>query len=325
MPAIADLQEARARLAGVINPTPLQLSRTLSSMTGATVWLKPECLQRTGSFKIRGAFNKVASLTPEERGRGVITYSSGNHAQGMACAARLLGAKAVVVMPEDAVPAKVEATRGYGAEVEFRGVDSFQRQRRAQELQAEHGYTMVPPFDDSAIVAGQGSVGLEIVSELPDVDVVLVPVGGGGLLAGVSLGVKLSLPSATVIGVEPEGANDAQQSLARGEVVTIDDVRTIADGLRPKRLGSLNFEVIRRFVDRIVTVSDGEIRDAMRFLLMRAKLVVEPSGAVGVAALLAGKLECAGKRVAVVLSGGNADPSTLVDVLSEKVAGHRAV
>lgn len=318
MPTLAALQEARPRLTGVINPTPLQISRTLGAMTGATVWLKPECLQRTGSFKIRGAFTKIARLSAEERERGVITYSSGNHAQGVACAARLLGAKAVVVMPEDAVPAKVAATRGYGADVEFCGLDSLQRQQRALELQAQHGYTMIPPFDDPDIVAGQGSVGLEIVSELPDVDVVVVPVGGGGLISGVSLGVKLSQPAVAVVGVEPEGANDAQQSLRRGEVVTIDEVHTIADGLRPKRVGALNFAIIRLHVDDVVTVSDDEIRAAMRLLLLRAKLVVEPSGAVGVAALLARKLDCAGKRVAVVLSGGNADPSMLREVLGEE-------
>lgn len=316
-PSLATIQAARAGLIGVINPTPLQRSRTLSLQTQRSVWLKPESLQRTGSFKIRGAFTKIASLTEEERARGVITYSSGNHAQGVACAAGLLGVRAVVVMPEDAVATKVAATRAYGADVIFSGTDSLQRQQRALELQAQHGYTVVPPFDDPAIVAGQGTVGLEILSELPDVDTVLVPVGGGGLISGVALSVKLSARHAQVVGVEPAGGNDAQLSFQSGSLVTLPEVQTIADGLRTKRMGQINFAIVRRFVDDMVTVTDDEIRRAMRFLLLRAKLVVEPSGAVAVAALLHGKIPSGGRNVVAVLSGGNADPSLLWEVLAE--------
>src|SRR6185312_2942093 len=207
-----------------------------------------ECLQRTGSFKLRGAYNKIASLSAEERARGVITYSSGNHAQGVACAAGLLGVRAVVVMPEDAIPAKVEATRGYGAEVVFAGLDSLQRQVRALELQREHGYSVVPPFDDPAIVAGQATVGLEIVEAVPDVATVVVPCGGSGLLSGVALAVKSLRPEAMVFGVEPAGGADAQASLRSGHVVEAATVETICDGLRTKRIGDLNFAILRRCV-----------------------------------------------------------------------------
>jgi len=315
IPTLAAMQQAQAALAGVANDTPLHISRTLGTRIGASVWLKPECLQRTGSFKFRGAYTKIAGLSSDERSRGVITYSSGNHAQGVACAAALLNTKAVIVMPEDAVPAKVDATRGYGAQVVFRGLNSLERQQRALELQAEFGYTVVPPFDDTAIITGQGTVGLEIVAELPDVDVVLVPVGGGGLASGTALALKLVQPHITVIGVEPSGGSDAQQSVRRGHIVTLDHADTIADGLRTVRIGSLNFEIMRRYLDDIVTVTDDEIRDAMRFILQRAKLVVEPSGAVGVAAALAGKVNLAGKRVVIVLSGGNVDSGLLSAVL----------
>ena len=312
---LEQIRAAAGRLSGVINPTPLQLSRTLGALARAEVYLKPESLQRTGSFKIRGAYNCIASLSPEERARGVITYSSGNHAQALACAAGLLGAPAMVVMPEDAVPAKVAATRGYGATVVHYGLDSLQRQQRAEELQAEHGYTMVPPFDHPAIIAGQGTVGLEIVQELPDVDVVLVPVGGGGLISGVATAVKELRPIARVVGVEPAGAPDASRSLRAGHIVQIDEVQTIADGLRNKRLGRLNFEHIRRYVDDIVLVEEEVIYAAIRLLLERARLVVEPSGAVAVAALLSGAVDVAGRRVVAVISGGNIDRQVLLRAL----------
>jgi threonine dehydratase len=318
IPTLDTLRAARAGLYGVINATPLQLSRTLGEITGATVCFKPESLQRTGSFKIRGAFNKISSLSPEERARGVITYSSGNHGQGVACAAAMLNTRAVVVMPEDATGAKVSAAQGYGAEIHFAGLDSLQRQQRAFELHDQFGYTIVPPFDDPAIIAGQASVGLEILSELPDVNVVIVPLGGGGLLSGVALAVKMSQPQARVIGVEPAGGDDGYQSIRKGAIVTLDEVHTIADGLRTKRIGTLNFAVIQRYVDDIVTVTDGEIKHAMRWLVERAKLVVEPSGAVGIAAMLQGKIACDGKKVAVVLSGGNVDSTLLAEVLESR-------
>lgn len=312
---------AAERLRGVINRTPLQVSRTLGALTGAEVYLKPESLQRTGSFKIRGAYNCIATMPPEQRARGVITYSSGNHAQAVACAAALVGVPAVVVMPEDAVAAKVAATRGYGAQIVQYGLDSLQRQQKAEELQAEHGYAMVPPFDHPAIIAGQGTAGLEIVQELPDVELVMVPVGGGGLISGVATAIKELRPQARVVGVEPAGAPDAQRSLREGRIVQIDTVKTIADGLRNKRLGRLNFAHIRRYVDDIVLVEEDAIYRAIRFLLERAKLVVEPSGAVTVAALLSGAVDTSGQRVVAVLSGGNIDRQVLLDALEERDAG----
>jgi len=311
-----DVYAARERLSGVINPTPLQLSRTLGRRCGAEVWLKPECLQRTGSFKVRGAYNKIASLSDEERSRGVITYSSGNHAQGVACAAGLLGVHAVVVMPEDAVPAKVAATREYGADVVFAGLDSLARQARALELQREHGYTVVPPFDDPAIVVGQGTVGLEIVEQLPRVDIVLSPCGGAGLLSGIALAVRALRPETTVIGVEPAGGADAQASLRSGQIQQAARVTTICDGLRTVRIGALNFQILQRCVTDIVTVEDDAALEAMRFLALRAKLVAEPSGAVAVAALLRAAVNVAGKTVVAVLSGGNVEASLLAQVIS---------
>jgi threonine dehydratase len=315
--SLDDVRAARERLRGVINATPLQRSRTLEAHYGAPVWLKPECLQRTGSFKLRGAYNKIASLSAEERACGVITYSSGNHAQGVACAAGLLGVRAVVVMPEDAIPAKVAATRGYGAEVVFAGLDSLQRQQRALELQQQHGYTVVPPFDDAAIIAGQATVGLEIVEELPDVATVLVPCGGSGLLSGVALAVREMRPSVRVIGVEPATAADAQASLAAGEVVEAASIDTICDGLRTRRIGALNFRFLQRYVSEIVTAPDSATLEAMRFLALRCKLVVEPSGAVAVAALLRGLVQPEAGPLVAVLSGGNVDAALLAKVLAD--------
>lgn len=314
--SLDDVYAARERLRGVINATPLQRSRTLGALVDAEVWLKPESLQRTGSFKLRGAYNKIASLSAAERARGVITYSSGNHAQGVACAAGLLGVKAIVVMPEDAVPAKVEATRGYGADVVFAGLDSLQRQERAMELQREHGYTVVPPFDDPAIIAGQATVGLEIVEALPNVGTVLVPCGGSGLLSGTAFAVKTLRPEATVFGVEPAGGADARASLHAGRVVAADTVETICDGLRTKRIGDLNFAILRQCVADIVTVTDEQALDALRFLALRAKLVVEPSGAVAAAALLSGAARPTTGPVVAVLSGGNVDAGLLAKVLA---------
>ncbi len=313
-----DIEAAAQRLQGVINTTPLQLSRTLGALCGANVWLKPESLQRTGSFKVRGAFNAIASLSVAERSRGVITYSSGNHAQGVACAAQILGVKAVVVMPKDAIASKVAATRGYGAEVEFAGYDSLERQERALQLQREHGYTVVPPFDHPAIVAGQGTVGLEIVRELPDVDAVVVPCGGSGLLSGTALAVKTLRPTAAVFGVEPEGAADARASLHAGHIIDLERIDTICDGLRVKRVGALNFAILQRHVTDIIAVPDAACLEAMRLLALRAKLVVEPSGAIGVGALLRSLLPLGSARnIVIVLSGGNIEAALLQKVLAE--------
>ncbi len=277
-------------------------------------------MQPIGSFKLRGAYNKIATLSEDEQRRGVITYSSGNHAQGVAYAARALGVRAVVVMPRNAPPIKVESTRALGAEVVFVGPASSERKARAEELAAEHGYVIVPPYNDERIIAGQGTIGLEILEDLPEAETVLSPVGGGGLISGVAAALKLNRPQVRVIGVEPELAADAQASLRAGRVVEFpaEQVsRTVADGLRTQSVGEMNFEHIRRYVDDIVTVSEQEILDAMRLLALNAKLIAEPSGAVTFAAFLfhAGQLPRTQRNVAII-SGGNAEPELLAKLLS---------
>ena len=315
----SSIEAAAARLREHLFPTPLLDGGPLSERAfgePGRLLLKPECLQRTGSFKIRGAYNKIALLPSEARARGVITYSSGNHAQAVAAAAAMLGARAVVVMPEDAVPVKVARTRALGAAVVMYGTDSLQRQERAEALATEHGWTIVPPFDDPAIVAGQGTIGLEILAEAPEATVVVVPVGGGGLIAGIASAVKALRPATRVVGVEPAGAADARESLRRDAIVEAAAIDTVADGLRNKRVGALNFAIMRRAVDEIVTVADDAILAAVRALALERKLVVEPSGAVAVAAALGGQIQAAGQVVAVV-SGGNVDPALLARLLTE--------
>jgi len=287
---------------------------------GHTLYLKPENLQPIGAFKLRGAYNKIASLTDEERARGVITYSSGNHAQGVAYAARALGTKAVIVMPRNAPAIKREATAALGAEIVFVGPSGPERQIKAEELAAEHGYVIVPPYDDEKIIAGQGTAGLEILEDLPDIDLVLVPVGGGGLISGISTAIKLSKPSTKVVGVEPELAGDAQASLRAGEIVKFPPeqvLQTCADGLRAQYIGTMTFEHIRRYVDDIVTVSEDQIMQAARLLAQNPKTVAEPSGAVATAAWLFQRdsLPLSNFTVAVI-SGGNIDPALLKQLRS---------
>ena len=281
---------------------------------------KAENLQPTGAFKLRGAYNKICSLSPEERRRGVVAHSSGNHAQAVAYAARALGVRAVIVMPRGAARVKVDATAAFGAEILFVGDDSSERVQRAEELAAEHGYVPVPPYDDETLIAGQGTVGLEILEDLPDVQTVLVPVSGGGLISGISAAIKLSRPGVHVIGVEPELAADARASLRTGQLVELpaEQVgRTIADGLRVRKLGNAPFEHVRAFVDDIVAVSEDEIRDAMRRMALRARLVAEPSGAVPFAAYLFHRHELPATRLNVaVVSGGNVEPDLLAQVLA---------
>ena len=282
------------------------------------LYLKPENLQPIGAFKLRGAYNKIASLSAEERRRGVITYSSGNHGQGVAYAARALGAKAVIVMPNNAPAVKREAVASMGADIVLVGPGSLERQTRAEELAAQHGYVIVPPFNDEKIIAGQGTMGLEILEDLPEVETVLVPVGGGGMISGVAAAIKLSKPSAKVIGVEPELAADAQASLRSGKIVrsTAEQTsRTIADGLRTQSIGTINFEHIQRYVDDILTVSEYEIRQAMRWLATNPKTVAEPSGAVAVAGFLfhQDQLPRTTMNVAII-SGGNIDPQVLQEI-----------
>ncbi len=309
---LADIEAAARRIAPYAVHTPL-----LRLPVDGDVLVKPESLQRTGSFKFRGALNALASMPAERLARGVVADSSGNHAQGVAAAASLLGAPATIVMPENAVELKVERTRALGAEVVRCASSSDERARVAAELRDERGLEYVPPFDDPRIIAGQGTVGLELARDLGSVDTVVVCVGGGGLISGVATAVKALCPRARVIGVEPELAADAQQSLrtgARARWSAADVARTVCDGVRTQQVGELTFEVINRLVEDIVTVSDEAVLEAMRWYALEAKLTVEPTGALTLAALRSGALEAAGRTV-VVASGGNVDPALLAGVL----------
>jgi threonine dehydratase len=321
MVTLIDIREAQSRLQGIAVRTQLIeacIPETSSGQDGRRLYLKPENLQPIGAFKLRGAYNKIASLSLEARSRGVITYSSGNHGQGVAYAARALGAKAVIVMPNNAPAIKREAAKSMGAEIVLVGPGSLERQTRAEELATLHGYVIVPPFNDEKIIAGQGTMGLEILEDLPAVETVLVPVGGGGMLSGVGAAIKLSKPSAKVIGVEPELAADAQASFRSGKIVhstAEQTTRTIADGLRTQSIGAITFEHIRQYVDDILTVSECEIRQAMQWLATNPKTVAEPSGAVAVAAFLfhQDQLPRTTMNVAII-SGGNVDPQMLQEI-----------
>lgn len=305
-----DVLAARERIHPWVARTPLLTSRTLSAIAGVEVRLKCENLQRAGAFKIRGAMNALLGIEPEARKRGVVAFSSGNHAQGVALAAKLLGIPATIVMPENSVQAKVDATLGYGARVVQAGVTSATRDAVARSIADETGATVIPPFDHPAIIAGAGTVGLEIVEEWPEVKSILVPLGGGGLLAGVSLAATSMLPGVAVYGVEPEAGNDGQQSFRRGEIVEIAPPSTIADGARTLAIGKWNFAIIRERVRDIETIDDERLLHWTRFAINRTKLLIEPTGALGLAALLDGRLRPSGP-VAVVVSGGNADWSVL--------------
>jgi threonine dehydratase len=303
--ALRDFEEARARIAPHIKHTPLLGSRQLSERTGYDVRLKAELFQRVGSYKIRGPLNKFALMPEEEKRRGVVCSSAGNHAQGVALAARIHGIRAVVCMAENATPAKVAATRGYGAEVVLHGTIWDEANEKAKELVREQGLTYVHPFDDAQLIAGQGTLGLEIVQDWPEVDAVVVPIGGGGHISGVSMAVKGFNPNVRVIGVESSDGPAMRRSVDAGALQTI-DCRTVIDGLRVRRVGELNFSVVQRYVDDIVTLPDREIFDAMLWTWERCKLGVEGAAAAPVAALLHGLVKLpAGSRVAAVLSGGN--------------------
>jgi threonine dehydratase len=308
-----EIREAQERIRGVAAHTPLVRLQIPDSP--GNVYVKAEGLQPIGSFKLRGAYNKIAQLSEDERRRGVITYSSGNHAQGVAYAARVLGAKAVIVMPSNAPEVKKQATAALGAEIVMVGPSSSERKSKAEELEAKFGYVMVPPYDDPAIIAGQGTCGLEILEDLPEVDLVLSPVSGGGLLSGVATAIKLNKPDVRVFGIEPEWAGDAQESFRGGKLVSWPaemTTRTMADGLRTQSLGDLNFEHVRAYVDDIITVKETEIAEAMRVLLYQARLTPEPSGAVTTAAMLFHREQLLPFRnVVVVMSGGNVEPEVL--------------
>ncbi len=315
MISIEDVRAAATRLEGVAHRTPVLRSRTLDARTGASVFVKAECLQRGGAFKFRGAYNMISQLPADVRARGVVAYSSGNHAQAVAIAAGMLGSTAVILMPADTPPAKLDATRGYGAEVVT--YDRYREDREAlgAALAAERGLALVPPYEHPAVMAGQGTAALELLDEAPGLDLLLAPVGGGGLIAGCATAAKAVAPGIRMVGIEPEAGDDTRRSLAAGERVRIDTPRTIADGQQADIPGELTFAVNRLLVDAIELVSDAEILAAMAFLFDRMKVVSEPSGASAVAALLAGRVRAPGARIGVVISGGNVGVARFCELL----------
>jgi threonine dehydratase len=302
-----DVAAAAQRLAGVAHRTPVMTSRTADALCGGTVFFKCENLQRMGAFKFRGAYNALAQFTPEQRRAGVIAFSSGNHAQAIALSARLLGMPAAIVMPKDAPQMKIDATRGYGAEVLLYDRYTENREALGAKIAEERGMTLIPPYDHPHVMAGQGTAALELIDEVGALDLLFVCVGGGGLISGCATAAKHRLPDCAVIGVEPEAGNDVQQSLERGEIVHIDVPRTIADGAQTQHAGRYTFPVIQALVEAVVTVSDDQLVKTMRFFGERMKIIVEPTGCLGAAAALDNVVDVRGKRVGVILSGGNID------------------
>ncbi len=315
------INEAAARIHGHVHRTPVLTSRSFNETTGKEVFFKCENLQRAGAFKIRGATNKILSLTDEEKKRGVAAFSSGNHAQAVALASREAGIRAVIAMPDDAPRAKVAATRGYGAEIVFYDRLKQDREQVAIEIAERDGRVMVPPYDDYQILAGQATCGLELLEEVSDLDCLLAPCSGGGLFGGVSTAAKAMNPRIRCFPVEPETADDTRQSFLKGERVTIPPPPTIADGLRVQSPGRLTFPILQKTAEEVLTVSDQEIIDTIKFFLFRMKLVVEPSGAAAAAAVFTGKLPKDTKRVGVILSGGNID----ADLLSQFLTANRGL
>ena len=316
MLSLAAIREARDRIADVARVTPIEYSHTFSERTGAAVHLKLENFQRTGAFKIRGALNRITTLSDAEQAAGVVTASAGNHAQGVALAATRAGVDATIVMPEHAPISKVKATRSYGARVVLAGVDYEEAQARAHEIEREEGRTYVHAFDDEMVMAGQGTIGLEIVSQQPDVETVIVPIGGGGLIAGIATAIKAQQPDVRVIGVQAEGAASVAESLAAGEIRERDSVDTVADGIATRSVGTQPFAIIQERVDEVVTVSDEEIALAITLLLQRSKTLVEGAGAVALSALLEGRFEYDDDEVIVpALCGGNIDMNVLTTVI----------
>jgi threonine dehydratase len=319
MITLSDLQSAHARLQGVTVHTKL-IEFPLCDADPRSLLLKPENKQPIGAFKLRGAYNKIASLSEQERNRGVISYSSGNHAQGVAYAARALQVKSVIVMPNNAPQIKRDATAKLGAEIVLVGPGSEERKNKAEELAAQHGYAIVPPYNDEKIIAGQGTIGMEILEDFPEVETVLAPVGGGGLISGVAAGIKLTNPKVKVIGVEPEPAADAQASLRQGKIVQFPAEQvscTLADGLRTQSIGPINFEHIRAYVDDIITVTEDEIRQAMKYLAANPDTVAEPSGAVATAGFIFHAQQLPHTRLNIaIISGGNIEPQMLQELRS---------
>ena len=315
MHKLYDFMEARERLNTVITKTKLIYSNIFSNETGNDVYIKPENLQRTGAFKIRGAYNKIAKLTEEEKKRGVIAASAGNHAQGVALAAQKLGIKAVIVMPKHTPLIKVEATRRYGAEVILTGEVYDEAYEYAKKLQEKEGYTFVHPFNDEDVIEGQGTIALEVLEELPDADIILVPIGGGGLISGIASAAKLKNPLIKIIGVEPEGAASALEARKSHHVVELDEANTIADGTAVKKIGDITFDYIEKYVDDIVTVSDYELMAAFLVLVEKHKIVAENSGILAVAGLK--KLNVTGKKIISIISGGNIDVLTISSMINK--------
>jgi threonine dehydratase len=308
MISFSDIEAAYKVLKPVVHKTPLLSSRTFNNLAGNEVYFKAENFQRIGAFKIRGAYNKISSLTEAEKKCGVVAHSSGNHAQGVALASKLFGIKATIVMPHDSVKSKVEATRGYGAEVFFCGTTTNDRERMTDDLIKKFGYTLIHPYNDERLIAGQGTVALEIFSDINSLDYLFVPIGGGGLIAGCALAAKNLFPNVKVIGVETEGANDCYQSFRQKKIVSIASVNTIADGMRTQSVGTLNFEIIQKYVDDVITITDDDIYPMMKFFVERMKMIVEPTGAVAPAAIMKNALGVTGKIIGAVISGGNVDP-----------------
>jgi len=307
----ADVAAAAKRIEGAAHRTPVLTSSTADEMTGARIFFKPENLQRMGAFKFRGAYNAIAKLSEEQRKRGVLAFSSGNHAQAIALSARLAGIKAVIVMPADAPALKLAATRGYGAEVVTYDRMKEDREALARRISEERGMIMIPPYNHPDVIAGQGTAAKELIEDAGQLDYLFVCLGGGGLTSGCALAAHELSPGCKVIGVEPEAGNDVQQSFRKGEIVKIPVPKTIADGAQTQAPGDLTFAIIRALVADVITVSDAQLIEAMRFFVARMKIVVEPTGCLAAAAVFNGLIDLKGKRVGVILSGGNVDPAAL--------------
>ncbi|HDR8956420.1 threo-3-hydroxy-L-aspartate ammonia-lyase [Burkholderia vietnamiensis] len=320
LPTYDDVAAAAARLQGHAHRTPVMTSSTLDDALGAQVFFKCENLQRMGAFKFRGAFNALSRFDATQRRNGVVTFSSGNHAQAIALSARMLGIPATIVMPQDAPAAKVAATRGYGGNVVTYDRYTEDREQIGRELAEKHGLTLIPPYDHADVIAGQGTAAKELFDEVGPLDAVFAPLGGGGLLSGTALATRALSPQAKLYGVEPEAGNDGQQSFRSGAIVHIDTPRTIADGAQTQHLGNLTFQILRRDVDDILTATDAELVDSMRFFATRMKLIVEPTGCLSLAAARSMKDELAGKRVGIVISGGNVDLANFAALVSSPAA-----
>jgi threonine dehydratase len=317
LPTYDDVQAAAQRLTGYAHRTPVMTSRTLNELWGAEVFFKCENLQRMGAFKFRGAFNALAKFSPEQRKAGVVTFSSGNHAQAIALSARILDIPATIIMPLDAPEAKANATEGYGGKIIRYDRYSEDREQIGRDLVERYGYTMIPPFDHPDVIAGQGTAAKELFEEVGELDALFTPLGGGGLLSGTALSTRALSPNCALYGVEPEAGNDGQQSFEQGKIVSIPTPKTIADGAQTQALGKLTFAIIQRDVNAILTATDAELVECMRFMAQRMKLVVEPTGCLGFAAASNMKEQLRGKRVGIVLSGGNVDISQFCKLLGQ--------